>query len=268
MVDVKWIKIVVDIFDDEKIKLIEVMPEADGIIVIWFKILCLAGKQNMGGVLMLNDRIAFTDEMLSTLFRRPINTIRLALKVFEQYGMIEVINNTVTIPNWEKHQSLDGLERSKEQSRIRSKQYRERQKLLAEQNGVTDRHVMETSRVTPGNGTDIEEDKELDIDTSSKGSAPAKSKIIKHSHGEYGWVKLTEAEYDRLLKELGADELARCIRYVDESAQGNRNKNKWSDWNLVVRRCHREGWGLRGKAVIRNEPKQRQYSGDGFKETV
>ena len=46
MADIKWIKITTDIFDDEKILLIESLPEADSIIVIWFKLLCLAGKMN------------------------------------------------------------------------------------------------------------------------------------------------------------------------------------------------------------------------------
>ena len=36
MSDVKWIKIVTDIFDDEKILLIETLPEADSIIVRYF----------------------------------------------------------------------------------------------------------------------------------------------------------------------------------------------------------------------------------------
>ena len=43
--DVKWIKIVTDIFDDDKMKLIDAMPEADTIIVIWFKLLAQAGSQ-------------------------------------------------------------------------------------------------------------------------------------------------------------------------------------------------------------------------------
>ncbi|WP_193437155.1 phage replisome organizer N-terminal domain-containing protein, partial [Streptococcus suis] len=76
--EIKWIKIVTDIFDDEKILLIESLPEADTIIVVWFKLLTLAGKQNYGGVLMMNDRVHYTDEMLSTLFRRPLNTVRAA----------------------------------------------------------------------------------------------------------------------------------------------------------------------------------------------
>ena len=49
MADVKWIKITTDIFDDEKILLIEGLPSSDEIIVIWFKLLILAGKQNNNG---------------------------------------------------------------------------------------------------------------------------------------------------------------------------------------------------------------------------
>ena len=77
--EIKWIKIVTDIFDDEKILLIEAMPDADTIIVIWFKLLCLAGRLNSNGILILNERIAYTDEMLSHIFRRPINTVRLEI---------------------------------------------------------------------------------------------------------------------------------------------------------------------------------------------
>jgi predicted phage replisome organizer len=134
MADVKWIKIVTDVFDDEKMLLIDGLPERDGIIVIWFKLLCMAGKQNNGGVLMLNDKIAYTDEMLATIFRRPVNTVRLALEAFQNYGMIEIVNNTITIPNWEKHQSLDALTQAKEKTRQRVAKHREKQKLLAESN--------------------------------------------------------------------------------------------------------------------------------------
>ena len=74
-------------------------------------------------------------------------------------------------------------------------------------------------------------------------SAPAPKKKERHKYGQYGWVKLTDEEYARLRADLGEAELTRCISYVDESAQGNGNKNKWKDWNLVIRRCHREQWG-------------------------
>ena len=156
MADVKWIKICTDIFDDEKIVLLENLPEADSIIVIWFKLLCMAGKQNNSGVFMLNDRIAYTDEMLATIFRRQISTVRLALASFEKFGMIEIVDGTITIPNWEKHQNLDKLEQAKEKNRARVAAHREKQKQLAQCNDYSN------VTVTPCNDTDkdIEEDKE------------------------------------------------------------------------------------------------------------
>ena len=85
-------------------------------------------------------------------------------------------------------------------------------------------------------------------------SAPAR-----HAHGQYGWVKLTGEEYSRLLADLGEAELARCIAYVDEAAQSTGNKNKWKDWNLTIRKCHRDGWGLDRRAN-RSASAPRDYS--------
>ncbi|MCM1439189.1 MAG: hypothetical protein NC131_08305 [Roseburia sp.] len=80
--------------------------------------------------------------------------------------------------------------------------------------------------------------------------APPERKV-RHKYGEYGWVRLTDDEYDRLAADLGQDELERCIAYIDESAQSNGNKNKWKDWNLVIRKCSRDGWGRGHRATPR-----------------
>lgn len=90
MADLRWIKITTDIFDDEKLLLIESMPEHESIIVIWFKLLCPAGKQNNSGVFTFGGQMAYTDEMFATIFRRPLSIIRIAFRTFEQFGMIEV----------------------------------------------------------------------------------------------------------------------------------------------------------------------------------
>lgn len=163
MTEIKWIKIATNIFDDEKLLLIETMPEADAIIVIWFKLLCMAGKQNNNGVFMLNDRIAYTEEMLSTIFRKSLNVVRLALTTFEQYGMIEVIDNVITIPNWEKHQNIEKLETIKEQTRKRVAEYRKRQeeKLLELKNvtqNVTLRNALEEDKEEDKNKNNIIKD--------------------------------------------------------------------------------------------------------------
>lgn len=106
MAEIKWIKITTDIFSDEKILLIENLPDADSIIVVWFKLLCLAGKENSGGALLMNDKIRYTDEMLSAIFKRPINTVRSAIEIFEEYGMIEIWEDkTINISNWTNYQN-------------------------------------------------------------------------------------------------------------------------------------------------------------------
>lgn len=71
------------------------------------------------------------------------------------------------------------------------------------------------------------------------------NKPVYHKYGEYEWIKLTDIQYEKLLKDLGQAELDRCIAYIDELAQSTGNKNKWKDWNLVIRRCHRENWGYK-----------------------
>lgn len=128
MSGVKWIKITTNIFDDEKIRLIDAMPENDAIIVIWFKLLVLAGKVNENGALFLNDKLAYTDEMLATVFNRKINTVRLALQILEDLGMIEV-EEFIQIANWSKHQSVEGMEKIKEQNRVRQQRFRDKQNI-------------------------------------------------------------------------------------------------------------------------------------------
>ncbi len=160
MADVKWIKICTDIFDDEKILMIESLPSADTIIVIWFKLLTFAGKQNNDGVFLMNNRIAYTDEMLATIFRRDVNVVRLALNTFEQFGMIEIIDGVVAIPNWNKHQTLDAYEKKKERDRLYQAERRANQRALIEKS--SDSKTTESSYVVISE-EDKERDKEKDI---------------------------------------------------------------------------------------------------------
>lgn len=237
--EVKWIKIVTDIFDDEKILLIESMPEADGIIVIWFKLLCLAGKTNQSGVLLMNDRIPFNDEMLAHIFRRPLNTVRLALKTFEQYGMIEIINNTITIPNWGKHQQLDTLEKKRESQRKLMQKRRAEQKMLALCEANSEANV---SR--PDIEEDIEEDKEEKDITESKDSVCRTGDVRQITEA---WNSLGLGQISKLtpsskrggmlrarVNEYGAEKVLEAIGRIRKSSfLRGQNKNGWMitfDW--------------------------------------
>ena len=161
MADVKWIKITTDIFDDEKILLIESLPDSYAIITVWFKLLCLAGKQNNSGVFMMG-RIAYTDKMLATIFRMKESTVTMALQTFEQFGMVEVIDGVITIPNWGKHQNLDQMENRKEFMRNYMREYREKQRALT--SGKPNCKPNSKPNVRQA---DIEEDKDKEIEEES-----------------------------------------------------------------------------------------------------
>ena len=197
MSEIKWIKITTDIFDDEKIYLIDALPDHDAILVIWFKILVLAGKHNRNGLLMMSDKVHYTDEMLATIFRRPLNTVRMALGIFEQFGMVEIIDGIIALPNWEKHQNIDGMEKIKTQTRNRVAKYREKQKNLALGGNVTCNVT-----VTESNATEEDRDKDKELD---------KDKNITTTSSSGNILELFQSEFRRLLSGFEIEEINHLI---------------------------------------------------------
>ncbi|WP_164988990.1 phage replisome organizer N-terminal domain-containing protein [Fictibacillus sp. S7] len=188
MAEVKWIKLSVQMFEDEKIRLIESMPEADMLLIIWVKLLAQAGKTNANGYIYLNEKVPYTDEMLATIFNRPLNIVRLALKTFQDFDMIEMTDDQfIAISNWEKHQNVEGLDKIRQQTRDRVAKHREMKKLQAgnDTGNVT---------LTQGNATDIEVEidtdinieKELDKRNNRKNNGSKNSKVHEYYHSNIG----------------------------------------------------------------------------------
>lgn len=233
MSSVKWIKINIDMFDDEKIKIIQAMPEGDSLLVVWIKLITLAGKTNDGGYIYIAENMPYTEEMLSTIMNKPINTIRLALSTFLSLKMIEEDTKGIYLINFEKHQSLDKMEKLKEQNRIRVAKYRDKKKQeLLECNDDVTLHVMQS------NGIDIDIDKDIDKDNN-----------IYIPFGEYKRVKLKQKEYDKLIEEYGKEYVDFIIDRLDEYVESNNNKNKYKNFNLVIRKAIRENWFKRNKEL-------------------
>lgn len=132
MSEIKWISIVTDIFNDEKMIAIESLPDGANIEIVWFKLLCLAGTCNENGFLMISRDVPFTDEMLAKYFRMDIGVIQRALEVFQGMGMVEIVDNIYMVSNWMKYQNNSELERIREANRIRQQRYRDNQKLKLE----------------------------------------------------------------------------------------------------------------------------------------
>lgn len=216
MADVKWIKIAVDMFDNRKIKQIGSMPEGDRLLLMWVQLLCLAGNVNDGGFIYLTKEIPYTDEMLATQFNKPISAVRLALKTFEQFGMIEIINNMIFLSSWEKYQSTDRLATIREKDRERKRRKREAEKLLPQNSVECPRTSVDVPRI------DIEGD--IDIDKDKNKSISKKSP--RHKHGEYQNVLLSDDDLEKLKAEFPADwdqRIQRLSEYMASSGKSYKN---------------------------------------------
>lgn len=238
MADVKWIKITTDIFDDEKMYAIETQQDGQLMELIWFKLLCLAGKCNNHGFLMINNKIAYTDEMLSKIFRIEMGSVQRALALFEQLEMIEVVENAYMIANWDKHQNEQGLEDLRAKQRERTRRCREKQKQLQleqkEDCNVTS-NVTDTlqSNVTPSisisnisNSISNNSNSNI-LDNNTK-------KDTKHKYGEYNHVLLTDKEREHLINDFGEDVTHDAIKYLDEYIE--MKGAKYKNHNLAIRK--------------------------------
>lgn len=177
MADVSWIKITTDMFDNRKIKHLRRLPEGNNIVLIWVMLLTMAGRCNAGGMIFLTENIPYTPKMLADELDFQESTIRLALDALEKLGMIRV-DGFLSIAGWEEHQNIDGMDRIREQNRIRKQRQREREKLLlSDGHGtVTGNHATDKIREDKNR---LEEDKKEDKKKTAKRFTPPSIQEVK-----------------------------------------------------------------------------------------
>jgi len=250
MAEITWVKLTINMFDDEKIRLIEAMPEADAIIIIWVRLLTLAGKTNDDGRIYIDEDLPYTDEMLATIFNKPLNTIRLALETFKRFKMIDTSEGVILITNWEKHQNVEGMSRVKLQNAERQKRYRDRKKI--EQLNIEDlekreSNVTDTLPVTSHHAIDIEVDIEKDKEKNIKDITSTKSgKRIYDDTSPY--LQLSEYLFSKMLlnnpeakkpnMQSWADELRKMVELDGRTVEQVKGMIEWSQaddfWKINV----------------------------------
>lgn len=209
LAEVKWIKITTNMFDDEKIKLIDAIPERDTVHYIWMRLLVQAGKTNANGYIFLNDNVPYTEEMLSTIFNRPLNSLRFALKVLRDFGMIQIQEDKlIRITNWSKHQNIEGMEKVRQQTRERVAKHRAKKKELLEEtkrqsckNNDNKKNIMLHETLSNGRDIDIE-----DIDIEIK--EDRKSDIRKNLD------KINEAYFNTFYRQISATYLNQVLKVM------------------------------------------------------
>jgi len=128
-----WIKVMCNILDHRKIKMIRKGPEGNTLVLLWLLMLTEAGKCNRGGYLMVSDSLPYTAETLSMVTDIPLPTVQLGLATLAGLDMIDRQDGAIFIKNWGKYQSEDKLEARREKERKRQQRHRqnERNKILA-----------------------------------------------------------------------------------------------------------------------------------------
>lgn len=223
MGDVKWIKVSTNMFEsNRKIKQIELMPEGDAILVIWLKLLLLAGNINDGGAIYITPEIPYTDEMLANELRKPIATVRLALNTFVKFGMIEIVDDILMLTSWQKYQSTDRLEelKQKDRDRKRLKRAQEKQAKIAESVDSP-----WTVLGCPLLEEDIEEDKEKDIHSIYLSGEEKQQKSLLGTLGE-GVVVMSDEQFEDLCKRLSRHEIEHYFGVVVECEKSGKHFKK------------------------------------------
>ncbi len=164
-----WIKVMCNILDHRKIKMIRKGPEGNTLVLLWLMMLIEAGKCDHGGYLMISDSLPYTAETLSIVTDIPLPTVQLGLATFTGLEMIDQRDGVICLKNWGKYQSEDKLEARREKDRERQQRHRqkEREKILllqAPENPSRDSDAPVSRDVTPENRTDKNRGEETTTD--------------------------------------------------------------------------------------------------------
>ena len=178
------------------------------------------------------------------------NTVILALNALEQLNMIVTDNGFFTIAGWEEYQNIEGMDKIREQNRLRQAKFKQKQKLLS--GNVTDNVT-----VTEGNATDIdiEEEREEDIRNNNISPSPKAKKPVKHKYGEYQNVLLTDEELEKLKEEYFdyEERIERLSSYI--ASKGTKYKSHYA----TIR-----NWARKDKAPTQMSAAKPQNATDAF----
>ena len=270
MAQVKWVKITTDMFDNRKIKHLRKLPDGNNIVLIWVMLLTMAGRCNAGGMIFLTENIPYTTKMLADELGFEENTVKLAIGALEQLNMVQTDNGYFTIAGWEEYQNIEGMDKIREQNRLRKAAQRMRTKQNALPESSRDSHVT----VTQCHATDKEEElrikkeegdyMECGADAPTPPSSDKKTaKAVKHKYGEYANVLLTDDELCKLKEDYPdwQERIERLSEYI--ASTGKKYKSHYAtirSWarkdteaKPVIRQTQRTSYQKPSKAEEMND---------------
>lgn len=234
MAEVQWIKIYIDMFDKRKIKKIRRLPAGNDILLIWIMLLSIAGKCNAGGMIYITESVPFTEDDLADELGFEVNTIRLALKAFDDLDMIARSDDgLISVIGWDEYQNADKLAEIRAKDRERKRIERAKAKALLGQS--TDVHGQSTDSPYIEEEGDGEKEKDIHSITPAPDVENSESKMS-YMGGTLGrgLVMLSQEQQDDLLEKLSFDEFNKYVGIVADCEENGQHFKKKTHYQAIL----------------------------------
>ncbi len=251
MADVKWIKMIVGMFDGmsfKKIKRVRIGGESyrDKLTAVWFELLDLAGRCNHSGSLVGTDGIPFTDlDDIAVQIDREEDELKLCMTFYLKERMITIVDDAYTISNWCVYQNIEGMDKIRESKRLAQARWRAKQKELPPVDSTVDstRYLVDDAEEEREEEKNIDTDIEIErknesafnqsidiatdrLSTRLSTNEDAKRKALGGELGK-GVVFLSQEQMDDLLEKLSIEEFDYYVGVVaDCILKGKQYKRK------------------------------------------
>ena len=212
-------------FDSDELKILESMKDGYLYSNILLKLYLRSLKNN--GKLVVNDRIPYNAEMLASVTGHQVGTVKQALSIFKNLGLIDVLENgaiyMLDIQNFIGRGSSEA---------DRKREYRQRIE--------TDRTNVQTNlrQISEKSPPEIEIELEKDIEIEKKIHSSAKSTTTKRKRFE----KPTLSQITQYCLERNNNVNAEQFYDYYESNGWKVGKNSMKDWKATIRTWERNNF--------------------------
>ena len=241
-------------FDSDELKILESMKDGYLYSNILLKLYLRSLKND--GKLVVNDRIPYNAEMLASVTGHQIGTVKLALSIFKDLGLIDVLENgaiyMLDIQNFIGKGSSEA---------DRKREYRQRIETDRTNVQTNLREISEKS--PPEIEKEIEKELEIELDTKANKS-PTKAKRF---------VKPTLSEIEQYCIERKNNVNAEQFYDYYESNGWKVGKNAMKDWKAAVRTWEKNNYNKPAKSNKQNaidvvNKLMREYGGEDEQSTT
>lgn len=219
-------------FDSDELKILESMKDGYLYSNILLKLYLRSLKNN--GKLVVNERIPYNSEMLASVTGHQVGTVKQALSMFKELGLIEVLENgaiyMLDIQNFIGKGSTEA-----DRQRLYDRRISEERK----QNKLTQSRNLEEicKKSTPEIEIELEKEIEKELDTKANKS-PTKAKRF---------VKPTLSEIEQYCIERNNNVDAQHFYDHYESNGWKVGKNSMKDWKAAVRTWEKNNYNKTAK---------------------